>query len=83
MEVFSRELHKQVKVFKHAHTTDIKLILSRDLFTKHWLVMNNRKKIVSTIIHMLNKKQKNICMTSKDHVKETQEIQNNQEYQVQ
>jgi hypothetical protein len=59
IEVFSRKLGKLVKAFEY--TALIKLDSNREVFTKHGLHMNKgkelvAKKIMSTIKHMLYKK---------------------------
>jgi hypothetical protein len=62
VEAFNTKLGKMVKAFEH--TTLIKLDLNRELFTKHGLHMNNKgkelvtRKIISTIKHIVCKKQR-------------------------
>jgi hypothetical protein len=85
VEIFSRKLSKQIKVFEN--TSVMKLDSMRNLLTKHRLHTNNKgketatKTILSTVKYML-KKQKNefIWLWKEGHVREIQETHNSQEH---
>jgi RNase H-fold protein (predicted Holliday junction resolvase) len=87
IEVFNRRLSKLIKIFDHTvlQQTDS----SRELFTKHGLHMNKKRKkqaaekIAATIKHILQDKIKEpICLTWKeDVVNKSQEKQNIQAHE--